>query len=241
LLIDLQVKQFHALNEWFKSPLGLSVAHEFVNQLLLEPYYLKGQNLLQLGNCGDNLWLPHLHYKHQWIANPFPIKNAQLECSLNQIPFARNSLDCVLAPLTLELMGNGLSVIDEIDRILKPMGHIILLSVNPWSLWGVAMKHDLLHCSTEHKVRMRTAFNINRTFLQRGYRQCALTNFYYIPPINSPSVIRKLSFFNQIGKMIWPFPSGFYCYIAQKYDYISPSLLRVEERKYNPTLQPAIN
>ena len=247
MLIEQQIEQYYALDKWFQSPLGLSVAQEFLAELEPVNYYLKGETLLQLGNCGDNIWLDTLNYNHKWIASPSTVEaRNQIECSLNQIPLARNSLDCVLAPLSLEPFGIGYSLIDEIDRILKPMGFVVFLSINPWSLWGAALKCGLLHCYHEQKVKMRTAFSLNRSLLQRGYRQCALSNFCYIPPVNNKSVIEKLTFLDEVGKMVWPFPSGFYCYIAQKYLYIHPSLVAMPIEQPNPKdykspLQPALN
>jgi hypothetical protein len=247
LLIEQQIKQYRALNEWFQSSLGLSIANEFSDQLEPVNDYLKGETLLQLGLCGDNPWLDTLNFNRKWIASPFASDNKiHLECSLNQIPLNRNSLDCVLAPLTLEPFGNNFTLIDEIDRILKPMGFIVLLSINPWSLWGVAMKCGLVHCYNDRRIKMRSPFHVNRVFLQRGYRQCALSNFCYIPPVNSKSLIKKLTFFDEVGKMLWPFPSGFYCYIAQKYEQIHPSLIvdplvQPLTKKYKSPLQPAIN
>lgn len=243
MLIEQQIKQYRTLNKWFKSPLGLFAAHEFLDNLDSEQEYSYGKTLLQLGNCGDNLWLKKFHYANKWIASPFIVANkVQLECSLNQLPLDRNSVDCVLAPLTLEPFGNTLSLIDEIDRVLSPMGFVIILSINPWSLWGGAMKTKLLHCFKDHKVKMRTPFNLNWIFLQRGYKQHSLSNFCYIPPVTNSSLIKKLIFLNEIGKMLWPFPSGFYCYIAQKYQIIQPSLVTKSIEKpfneYPIPLQP---
>lgn len=225
-MIEKQIKQYRALDKWFSSPLGLSVANEFSDQLKSVSDYLNGETLLQLGHCGENPWLEVLNFKRKWIVSPFALGNkVHLESAFNHIPLNRNSLDCVLAPLTFEPFGNSFSLIDEIDRVLKPMGFIVLLSINPWSLWGGAMKCGLLSCYSERYVKLRTPFNINRIFLQRGYRQCSLNNFCYIPPVNNKSLIKRLTFFEEVGKMLWPFPSGFYCYIAQKYEHIMPSLI----------------
>lgn len=237
------MKHFRSLNKWFELPLGISVAKEFARNIDSIPEFLKGDTLLQLGNCGDNLWLGKFNFNRKWIASPYSVGSKNdIECSLNQLPIARNSLDCVLAPLTLEPFGGSLSLLDEIDRILKPMGIVILVSINPWSLWGGAMKCGLLNCYDNRNVKMRTPFNLNRTFLQRGYRQCSLSNFCYIPPVNNQSLINKLTFFDEVGKMLWPFPSGFYCYVAQKYEMIMPSLrVRASSKEYKTLLQPVIN
>lgn len=245
MLIEQQKQQFNALNEWFQSSLGLSIAHEFTRQL--HPIFdcLKGATLLQLGNCAENPWLDTLDFKSKWIAAPFNIeKKVNVICSLNQIPLNRNSIDCVLAPLTIEPFSNYLNIVDEIDRILKPMGYVVFLSINPWSLWGWAMKWRLVHCFSDHSVKMHTPFHLNRVMTQRGYRQCSLNHFYYIPPVTNQALLKKLVFFNEVGKMLWPFPSGFYCYIAQKYEYITPvlteqALVREAAMDYEPSLQPS--
>jgi SAM-dependent methyltransferase len=242
-LIEQQKKQFSALNEWFQSALGLSVADEFRKQLVPVLDYLKGDALLQLGSCASNLWFHDLQFNKKWIASPFPTKDkATLVCSLNQIPLPRNSLDCVFVPLTIEPFDNSLNLIDEIDRILNPMGYVVFFCLNPWGLWGGAAKTGLLHCYSDMKLKMQTPFHLNRVFMQRGYRQCSLTNFYYLPPVTNQTLLKKLAFVNEVGKMLWPFPSGFYCYIAQKYEPISPSLniqavINSLPKDYVPSLQ----
>ncbi|HAT8211317.1 TPA: methyltransferase domain-containing protein, partial [Legionella pneumophila] len=128
MLIEQQIKHYRTLYEWFQSPLGVFVAKEFTDQLEPVKKFLKGETLLQLGDCGTNPWLKLLDFKHKWVASPCSsVNKIHLECSLNQLPLNRDTLDCILVPLTLEPFGNNFSLIDEIDRILKPMGFLIFL------------------------------------------------------------------------------------------------------------------
>lgn len=245
LLIKQQIKQFRALNNWFRTPLGLSLSHRFSQELLPLHEFLCGETLLQLSSCGNNEWLPRLRFEHQWIASPFSIDaHNQLECSLNQLPLSKNSVDCVVVPLTLEPFGHSSSVLDEIDRILKPMGYVVFLCMNPWSLWGLSMKCGLLNCFANNEVKLRSPYSLNRQLLQRGYRQMALSSFGYIPPVNNSTVINRLLFLDEVGKMLWPFPAGFYCYVAQKYEYIAPNTLAqpglATLAKDYPSLQPIV-
>ncbi len=223
MLIEQQKKQYTALNRWFQSALGEAVTQECIKQFAPLHEYLKGDSLLQLGSCGDNLWLDAFGFKNKWIASPIAVhEHTDLACSFYQLPLNRNSIDCLIAPLTLEPFFNASVLIDEIDRVLTAMGYVILISFNPWSLWGAAMKCGLLGCYANNKVKMRTPFSLNRMFIQRGYRQCSLSHFCYTPPVNNAAILKKLAFFDGIGKMLWPFPSGLYCYIGQKYEYIEP-------------------
>ncbi len=47
------------------------------------------------------------------------------------LPFKRDSIDCILAPLTLQCFNLNKNPIDEIDRVLKPMGYLVIFGTNP--------------------------------------------------------------------------------------------------------------
>jgi hypothetical protein len=247
LLIELQIRPFRALDEWFTSALGQSIGRDFSNEISQQAELLRGETLVQLGNCGTNPWLSQFNYAKKWIVSPYPIESGiAVEGSLNQLPFDRNSLDCLVAPLTLEPFGTRLSLLDEIDRVLSPMGLLVGMSLNPWSAWGIAMKLGLLPCYGGHKVKMRTALTMNRTWIQRGYKQLSLSYFCYRLPINNEVVLKKMAFFDEVGKMLWPIPSGFYCFIVQKCEFIHPSLslkpkLSSIAAPFKTPFQPAIN
>ena len=49
--------------------------------------------------------------------------------------------------------------------------------------------------------------------------------FLLHPPVTNKTLINHLEFLNQMGKMIWPFPAGFYCLIMQKYQPVGPTAL----------------
>lgn len=226
MLLDEQANKYRALDHWFKSPQGSCVAHAFAEEIARVSEHLHGKKLLQLGSCGDNLWLSSLKFRHKWLVTPGVIpQKTSVIASLTMLPFERDSVDCVIAPLTLEAFTRNKNPIDEIDRILKPMGYVIFFGINPISFWGAALKWGGLSCFGPTKAMLTSSLSVKSMMLNRGYRQCALTSFYYIPPVRSEFWIKKLEFFNEMGKMIWPFPAGFYCYIVQKYQYRSPNLL----------------
>lgn len=47
--------------------------------------------------------------------------------SYTQLPLDRNSIDCVIVPFAMEAFSHQKNPIDEIDRVLKPMGYAIFL------------------------------------------------------------------------------------------------------------------
>jgi len=226
LILEEQTTKFCALENWFKTPQGTRVAHAFASELKEPSELFSGKRLVQLGSCGDNLWLPELRFRQKWVVSPSEdLKKSSLLASLTSLPIDRSSIDCVIAPLTLEAFSHNKNPLDEIDRILKPMGYVVFFGVNPWSFWGAALRWGGVHCFGDARGTLTSSLSLKHALLSRGYSQCMLSSFYYIPPVASKMLVHNLEFFNEMGKMIWPFPAGFYCFIAQKYQPASPSLL----------------
>jgi hypothetical protein len=227
LLLDEQAKKYRALDKWFKTPQGCRVADAFASELMqISEQLPKNGALLQLGSCGENTWLSAFQVRQTCVVSPFIIpQRASMVSSLSMLPIERDSVDCVIAPLTLEAFSGSKSPIDEIDRILKPMGYAIFFGINPFSFWGAALRWGHLDCFGPVTTILTSSLTIRRMMLIRGYRQCILSGFYYIPPVKNDFLIQKLEFFNEMGKMVSPFPAAFYCFIAQKYQHCHPSLL----------------
>ena len=239
LFQDAQAQKYRALDDWFQTPQGTHVAEAFVAELSLARKHLKGNTLLQLGNCGNNIWLSMLRFSHQWLVSPcVASEKSTLTASLHLLPLERDSINCVIAPLTLEAFGREHHPLDEIDRILKPNGHVIFFGINPCSFWGGALHWRHLMCFGAAGGTLTSSLALKRMMLHRGYRQCSLTSFYYIPPITNGFLIRKLAFLNEMGKMVWPYPAGFYCLIMQKYQYrpLIMALTATEQAQWMPAL-----
>ncbi|WP_133127336.1 methyltransferase [Legionella nagasakiensis] len=234
MALEEQAIKYRSLDDWFQTPQGIRVSLAFASELKNFCEQLTGETLLQLGSGGENLWLPSLRFQHKWIVTPYiDAQKASLNAPLNGLPIDRNSVDCIIAPLIMEAFQRDKNPLDEIDRILKSMGYIIFFGINPWSFWGVSLKWGHLACFGRLPANLTSSFSVKRTLLHRGYSQYVHTSFYYVPPVIQENLLRKLEFFNEMGKMIWPFPAGFYCLILQKQQSCSPSALldAVEEER----------
>ena len=54
-----------------------------------------------------------------------------------ELPFASQSVDLVVMPHRLEDCTDPHQLLREVDRVLRPEGHLVVLGINPWSLWGL--------------------------------------------------------------------------------------------------------
>ena len=201
LNVALHAKKYLALNDWFNTPQGARVAKACADEIACFNLQLRGERLLQLGLCGENPWLASLNYSQKIIASPcINQKKTAIFTLINQLPIDRDSI------------------------VLKPMGYIIFFGVNPISFWGLALQSRFLSLFGDAHAKLSSSFSVKNAVIDRGYRKCALDTFYYIPPVASKRLIHELEFLNEMGKMLWVFPAGFYCLVVQKYQVIPPSL-----------------
>lgn len=55
----------------------------------------------------------------------------------DELPFDSHSIDLVVLPRRLECSPDPHRLLREVERILRPEGHLVVLGINPWSLWGL--------------------------------------------------------------------------------------------------------
>ncbi|WP_423599144.1 class I SAM-dependent methyltransferase [Roseateles sp. MS654] len=82
-----------------------------------------------------------LEYQPEPHAEPAPGWNgagrAAVYCEFDALPFESNSLDLVLLPHTLEQAADPHRCLREVERVLRPEGRVVILGLNPASLWAV--------------------------------------------------------------------------------------------------------
>lgn len=57
-----------------------------------------------------------------------------------QLPFDTHAIDLVVLAHQLELCPDPYQLLREVDRVLRPDGHLIVAGLNPWSLWGARQR-----------------------------------------------------------------------------------------------------
>ncbi len=225
-----QAKKYELLNKWFDSQQGMNVAQAFVHELDKVSCHISGRNILQIGVTGGNDLLANMNFRNKIIVNPaLKIGNTHTYANPENLPFQDNSFDCILAPFSMELFSNNQNIVAEFDRVLKSQGFIIFLGINPCSFWGLsAFLHKIKNLS-KFSLKLRSVLHLKKLFFLLGFTQCYLSSFYYIPPVYNLKLIQSLSFLNEMGKMVWPYPAGFYCFIIQKCEYGSQLICSEKE------------
>ena len=75
-------------------------------------------------------------------ADPARVPDPESELShfradLEELPVPKNSLDAVVLHHVLETAEDPRTAIREVSRVLAPGGRLLVVSFNPWSLWGM--------------------------------------------------------------------------------------------------------
>jgi len=90
-----------------------------------------------MGNHGDQDLCGASRVSHCIVISPDTGEAANLYAGGDRLPLASESVDVFVLPHTLEFHPNPHALLREVDRVLIPEGHVVILSFNPWSLWGV--------------------------------------------------------------------------------------------------------
>ncbi len=125
------------LEQWFDSEWGsrlLSCQRSAIDNALSRCF---GYHLLQLSVDSRIELFNGCRVQKKYRCHPFA-KNVNATCNFEQLPFANESLDVVILHHVHEFIDDPHQLLREIQRVIVPHGHLIILGFNPWSLLGVA-------------------------------------------------------------------------------------------------------
>jgi len=103
--------------------------------------HLFGYYLIQIGDLDTEILLASSRIIHRCVLTHHPgyLRNCSyVQTSFESLPFAQDSIDVILLPHTLEFEDNPHEILREVERVLIPEGHLIILGFNPLSLWGLS-------------------------------------------------------------------------------------------------------
>lgn len=127
------------ISQWFGTPLGSAVLadeREDIDQAL---NCLFGYHLLQLSVCPKLDLGESSRISHRFALHPQHAENPRLSAlaDFHQLPLPQESIDVVLLHHTLDFSQNPHQLLRESARLLIPRGHVLIVSFNPWSLFGL--------------------------------------------------------------------------------------------------------
>lgn len=219
---DLAVAR-QALQRWYGEPLGQSLWQG--ERTLLDEILpgLFGYHLLQVGLPGAAAWLATSRISHRMLLTeeeimPVPEAACSERCvgSAEAMPLATDTLDVVLLPHTLEFSAQPHQVLREVDRVLIPEGHLLILGFNPWSLWGGRRLLTGWRDQAPWCGRFLSAWRLKDWLSLLGFDTVLLRHFYFRPPLTRAARSARLQGVELLGGQWWPVLGGAYLLVAKK-------------------------
>lgn len=181
---------------------------------------LFGYHLLQVGRPHDEDLLTSSRISHRIVLDD-DIKHGDCSatslCSaLDELPIASDSIDVVVLPHTLEFEEDPHRVLREVERVLIAEGHVVVLGLNPWSMWGVTCWMRRRHGAPPWGGRFLGLMRIKDWLALLGFDIILTRQYFFRPPLQRKGVMRKLMFMEKVGAHLWPHLSGAYLVVAKK-------------------------
>lgn len=206
---------FKDLAKWYQTPLGQVMYQEIHAQLRHYLPKLHGLSLVQLGTYTDQEWLDASTILHKFVINfADPDLPGDVYAKPADLPIANSSVDVVFIPHILAFSGDPASILTEVDRILVPEGHMVIIGFNPISLWGLA--RYLKPNRVPWTGKFISAYRVHKYLHTLGYSIQEYHSFLYRPPVENPHIFRNLISMETIGQAVLPLPGGAYLIIAKK-------------------------
>lgn len=183
-----------------------------------------GLHLLQLSNhillSLTTSPIPHkILISNNSLSTPIPSNYPFLQSAYTHLPFASESINLMLLPHTLESDKNAKLVLSEAWRVLTPNGHLILLGINPLSLWGLYRLFVLNKKSSKNR-HTYTIQTICQWIHYLGGEICHIESFLFRPPLSSSFgkwLFDKSFWLEKISPWLLPYLGGIYLIIAKKH------------------------
>ncbi|MCW8983365.1 MAG: class I SAM-dependent methyltransferase [Gammaproteobacteria bacterium] len=197
------------LNRWYRTQLGRRVVIEERELLVAQLPRLFGYTLLQIGGASLVDALDCSPIQQKVILGD----EGSVDCLAEQLPIASDSIDLVILPHAIELSDDPHQLLREVERVLIPEGHLLILGFNPWSLWGLRWLITRNRCQFPWSAQFHSASKLGDWLSLLGFERLHSNYHLFQLPIQRP-----LSFGGAKSLFARYFPrfGGGYCLLVRK-------------------------
>lgn len=141
---------------------------------------------------------------------------SSLQANLEQLPFARDSLDLVLIHHGLDAAASPHALLREAARVLIPDGHMLIVGFNPWSLWGLWRFFRLPWANLPWLHRPLSPKRLVDWLTLLDLEVVGLESICFVPPLAHASVRQRFEWLEAVGQRFWGQGGGAYVLLARK-------------------------
>lgn len=212
------------LRNWYQTPIGAYLAEQEAANLDNVLSNMFGYHLIQLGYPGNGNLFPNSRIPHRMVLDR-DYECLKIRANLNatvlggmaeDLPLATDAIDVVVLPHTLEYVGDPHQVLREVDRVLIPEGHVVILGFNPFSLWRLWKALLGWRKQPPWCGRFIGVLRVKDWMSLLGFDVIHVRHFFHRPPISRMKLLSRLGVLEKLGKRFWPMMGGVYVLVARK-------------------------
>ena len=148
-----------------------------------------------------------------------PVDHAVIS-SNEHLPISTDDVDLVVASHVLEMSQNPHQVLREIDRVLVPEGHCILIGFNPYALSNLNKPLRFLRKTKQEKqqntYKMRSVARVRDWFSLLGFEVLEVNYMGFRPTLNNQKIFNSLQWLEHWGEYVGPLLGSMYIVHAKK-------------------------
>ncbi len=215
-------------NDWLASPAGQYVMRWETEQLSRLVVDMFGYYALQLGFLElDALQANRMPHRLRVSLGGMPAASDAeaprrapdlLVAGFEELPLESQSVDLVVLPHQLEFSPAPHQILREADRVLRPEGRLVVVGMNPLSLWGLRQSLSSRPFTpflppTGQLIgipRLRDWMKLLSFEIDSGHYGC------YAPPCRTQKWLDRMRFLEKAGDRWWPICGAVYMVSAVK-------------------------
>ena len=232
MVINTKQKPFHKcgtdddiarqLNQWYQTPLGQQLAAQEKAQLDNVLPTLFGYHLVQVGQYSDVPLLETSKVSRCTVmqtssrVNISSMTDSRLVGEAHNLPIVSDSVDVVVLNHVLEFSLHPHRVLREVERVLVPEGHVVMLMFNPWSLWAINRLLFRWRKSAPWCGNFISSTRSKDWLALLGFDVSQSQGYFFRPALQQMAIMERLGWFESLGARFWPIIGGGYMLVAKK-------------------------
>ena len=203
----------NTLRDWFDTPLGqylLEKERAYLDEVTPDIF---GFHAIQLGMSEVDLLRENRITHKMRIAKAGDV-DVVAKCP--ELPIATQSIDLVVLAHVLEFADEPHAILREVDRVMMPEGHLVIVGFNPWSLWGLRSALGFSREQYPWNGRFVSLLRVKDWLALLGFDVSAGRLIAYAPPFDSERWRRRFGFMEPAGDRWWAVGGAVYMLQAIK-------------------------
>lgn len=203
---------------WFTTRLGhaiLSLEQAQINHWLsgLFGYHLVAISDSLTQNDLTTRKIPHCYISPSSFSKKTP---CQLYADASDLPFASNSVDCLLLHHQLEFLPEPRQALIEAERVLISHGQLIIIGFNPHSLFGLWRRLTRKKALYPWSGRFHSMALLKQLLMETELSIEETQYFFYKLPRQRRDSLKKWRLLDILGAKLWPARGAIYALRIRK-------------------------